>query len=141
MVAGHRDDRAAEPGDAGHDPRLVAGPALGEVADEEDRLPAREPLERRQDEGVRVQVGGDDDRAVDRRRLLGPLAGDGDQLREPLDGVAVGVVVALAGGQHALGELQEARQLLAVGVEGRLPQRPVVEAADAHADEDDRRRR
>ena len=137
MVPRDRHDRRAEPGEAGHDPRLVAGSALREVADEEDGLPAREPLEGGQDEAVRVQVRGDDDRPVDRRGLLGPFAGDGDQLREPLDGVAVRVVVTLPGGQHALRELQEAGQLLPVGVEGRLAQRPVVEAADADADEDD----
>ena len=54
----------------GDDPRLVLRAALGQVADEEDRLSVREALERGQDEAVRMEVGGDHDRAVDRRGVL-----------------------------------------------------------------------
>ena len=80
-----------------------------------------------------MEVGGDDERPVDARRPLTALAGDRDQAREPLDRVAVGVVVALARGEDALGELEQARELLAVRVEGRLAEGAVVEAADADA--------
>ena len=141
VVSGDRDDRRAEPRDSRDDPGLVGRAALGQVADEEDRLSGREALERGQHEAIRVEVGRDHDRLVDGGSVLRALSGDGDQPREPLDCVAVGVVVAPAGGQHALRELEQPRQLLAVGVEGRLAQGAVVEPADARPDEDDGRKR
>ncbi len=67
-----------------------------------------------------MEIGGDDDRAVDRRRVAALLAGDGDELREPRDGVAVRALVALAVREQALRELEQPRELLAVGVERRL---------------------
>ena len=120
VVPGDSDDGRAEAREAGNDGGLVLRAALGEVADHEDRPPGCELFERRQDEAVRMEIGGDDDRAVDRRRVSALLAGDGDELREPRDGVAVRALVALAVREQSLREVEQPRELVAVRVERRL---------------------
>ncbi len=80
-----------------------------------------------------MKVGCDDDGARDGCGLCALLAGHGDEPRQPLDCIVVGVLVAVAVREQQLGELEQARELLAVRVERGLTEGRVVEAAHACA--------